>query len=291
MSVALSTLRRGLEIVSLLHTPNPGPDFGGWSNSQISERLGLDKSQVSRTLQVLEELGYVKRFGDGRTYGLGLPLFGIGMRAVDQDLLRAGSVVVREIVRLTRSRAYLVVRDGMSVVTLWSDQPPEVRPRVHSIGMSFPIGIAETGRALLYNASPEEISEVTRDMAERGLGHGDQLAHQIALDRAAGYSWRRASDESGIAVPVWGSNDSGIIASLGCSSQSLTDRAPATSAADLLITAAADLSKRASRSGQPARKTPSDSVPYSGWPNSPNDLFPAELFDRPEEDPPEALDG
>ena len=268
-SADLTTLRRGLQVLELLRSANPTSSL--WSNQQISDSLGLSKSLVSRTLKVLVELGFVERSPDGRTFAPGLRTYPIGARSVDQDLLRAGATVVREVVRLTQARVYLSVRNGMEAMTLWSDQPVSARPRVHSIGTTFPLGVSEAGRALLIASTDVDISTVADEMRRIGIGHADQLADQIARDRRSGFSWRRA-EESGIAVPVRSSTGGGVIGALGAASASLSTREVAESTARLLVSAAENLARRLVAASQSAAAPP---LPFSGWPQMPTDMFPA----------------
>ena len=268
-SADLTTLRRGLQVLELLRSANPTSSL--WSNQQISDSLGLSKSLVSRTLKGLVELGFVERSPDGRTFAPGLRTYPIGARSVDQDLLRAGATVVREVVRLTQARVYLSVRNGMEAMTLWSDQPVSARPRVHSIGTTFPLGVSEAGRALLIASTDVDISTVADEMRRIGIGHADQLADQIARDRRSGFSWRRA-EERGIAVPVSSSTGGGVIGALGAASASLSTREVAESTARLLVSAAENLARRLVAASQSAAAPP---LPFSGWPQMPTDMFPA----------------
>jgi DNA-binding IclR family transcriptional regulator len=265
----LTTLRRGLQVLDLLRSANPGASQ--WSNQQIADTLKLDKSVVSRTLRVLLELGFVERSADGRTFAPGPRTYPIGARSVDQDVLRAAATVVREIVRLTESRAYLSVRHSMDAVTLWSDQPVRARPRVHSIGTTFPLGVSEAGRSLLFGSSGDEIAEVAAEMRRIGVGHADQLARQIELDRRAGFAWRRA-DESGVAVPVWNTRNDVVIGALGVASENLSNRDIAEATASLLISAASNLARRIQ--AMQANSATVAPLPYSGWPEMPTDMFP-----------------
>lgn len=267
----LTTLRRGLRVLELLKNANPTSSM--LSNQQIADALGLDKSSVSRTLQVLVETGFASRSEDGRTFAPGPATYSIGARSVDQDLLRASATVVREVVRLTHARTYLTVRNNLEVVTLWSDQPVDARPRVHSIGTSFLLGVSEAGRALLYSSTGEEIELISKEMKARGVGHADILASQIERDKRAGFSWRR-SGESGVAVPVWSADRNRVIASLGVASETLSARPRATEIAQLMASAASNLSIRLARVRANQAVGAEGALPFSGWPHIPTDMFP-----------------
>lgn len=265
----LTTLRRGLQILELLRSSNPSASM--WTNKEIADTLSLDKSVVSRTLRVLVDLGFVERSADGRTFAPGSKVYPLGARSVNQDVLRAAATVVREIVRTTQARSYLSVRSTMDAMTLWSDQPLRARPRVHSIGTTFPLGVSEAGRALLYGSAPSEIEQVASEMRRIGVGHADQLAGQIELDRRVGYSWRRA-DESGVAVPVWDTRNEAVIGALGVASEGLRSRDVAEATAQLLMAAASNLARRIHATQ--TNSTTMAPLPFSGWPEMPTDMFP-----------------
>ena len=104
------------------------------------------------------------------------------------------------------------------------------------------------------------------------MGHADQLATQIELDRRAGYSWRRATDESGVAVPVWNVRNDAVIGALGVAAGNLSNRNAAETTARLLMAAASNLSRRVNAmQSNPVTAPP---LPFSGWPEMPTDMFP-----------------
>ncbi|WP_051790916.1 ATP-binding cassette domain-containing protein [Amycolatopsis jejuensis] len=201
-AVDASTLRRGLTILALLEG---GQRLG---TNELARLMDEDKSQVSRTLRVLAEMGLVERDAETRKYNLGWEMYRIGMRAVDQALLRAGAPVLHALVRQVKERAFLVVRHGVRVVTVWAEDSPETMRRFNNIGLVYPIHRTATGRALLFGTVNEEVDEIIAQ-AQRGGGSTDlaRFHRRLAADRARGYAISEVELGGGvvtIAVPVRG---------------------------------------------------------------------------------------
>lgn len=267
MSTDSSTLRRGIEVLMALQQ---GTIEGGWGNNKIAEFLGADKSQISRTLKVLVQTGLVERDARTRVYRLGSGAYSIGMRAADQHLMRIGAPIVRQVVRVTEMRSFLVVREGSEVLTIWSDQPANSRPIINSIGMTYSIAQTETGRALLYAHERQDILEVIRHArgASTDQAWQEEFLRRVANDRRNGFSFGEVTDGSAriVAVPIW---DTGrkVVAAIAVSSPDLEDRSAVTQVARVLLRASADLTARLTaeyRSGASITV-----VPYRGWPRKP----------------------
>ncbi|TQC41223.1 hypothetical protein EEB14_56170 [Rhodococcus sp. WS4] len=266
-STDLSTLRRGLEILDTLRQCTWACDARGWGNNRIAEHLGADKSQVSRTLKVLVEAGLVVRDEETRTYRLGWGAYSLGMRATDQHLMRVGSVIVRKVVSVTGSRVFLVVRDGASAVTIWSDAPLHVRPIVDSIGMVYPVESTETGRALLYGSDPVAIRQIL-GVGTEDNPRADEFIRRVARDRQVGFSYGVLPGDSAgvVAVPIWTTGRK-VIAALGATSKALAHKANVTPVVRVLLATATELTQHLTADLR--AEVAVSAVPYQGWPARP----------------------
>ncbi|GAA4402355.1 IclR family transcriptional regulator [Tsukamurella soli] len=261
----LSTLRRGIEILKVLQQASHTGD-GPIGNNRIAAIIGADKSQISRALRILVDSGLVTRDPTSRGYVLGSAAYSLGMRAADQELMRCGSVVIREVVRATGFRGYLVIRSHTEAITLWSEQPATMQVPINSMGMAYPVADSETGRALLFGSSDAEIRSV---VAGDRLCDVDRLVHRVRADRREGFAWRGGEGiEGGVAVPVWSTRRS-VAAAIGVASPELAERSQIFPAVRVLTAAAADLTEKITRQDRWAVK----SVPYFGWPRSPGVIF------------------
>lgn len=264
-----TTLRRGIEILMVLQRAATVEANRGWRNQRIADFLGLDKSQVSRTLSVLQDAGLVVRDPELRTYRLSSQVFSLGMRAGDQQLMRMGAPVIREVVRVTRRRSYLVVRDDIVAVTVWSDQPPEQQPVINSIGMTYSIAETETGRALLYATADDEAIDIVKRAdgwaPERHAG----FLSSLRADRANGFSLNTSptDDIVRLAVPVWSTHRK-VVAAIGTAWAGEPTRQQVMATVRVLLSASADLTAQltaAYRNGSSIV-----AVPYRGYPRRPS---------------------
>lgn len=264
----MSTLRRGLEILNLLRESAWRQDVRGWGNNRIAEHLGADKSQVSRTLRVLVEEGLVTRDEQTRSYSLGVEAYSLGMRAADQHLMRASAYVVRKAVAALHCRAFVVVRQGTAAVTIWSDAPSDLRPIVASIGMAYPIISTQTGRALLFAHSPQQIRSIF-GMDAPTSPRVEELITRVTRERQDGFAFDTLSDFGGgvAAVPVWVKGRE-VVAALGATGPDLDDPAKVLAAVRILMRASADLTQELSE--ETGAKVAESSVPYQGWPAPPD---------------------
>src|SRR5215204_6904108 len=92
-----SSLRRGLVALELL-AEAAGDDDAGLGVVDVARRLGVDKSQASRTLRTLAEHGLVERDPVTRAYRVGPRVFAYASLVAERRLLRAAPPVLAELV-------------------------------------------------------------------------------------------------------------------------------------------------------------------------------------------------
>lgn len=149
---------------------------GGLGVVRIAERLGREKSQVSRALRALEAEGLVERDPRTRSYQLGWGLYTLAARGVETHLLRAAYAHVNRLAEQQRADVRLCVLIGGKVLTLLS-VPPLAAPQAESP--------TETpcGPLLVLDWSQAELRRLVPPGA---LGHGELLT-SLADARAHGY--------------------------------------------------------------------------------------------------------
>ena len=187
MNPGTAALARGLDVVCALAEPETRDGLGVIA---LTERVGGDKSQLSRTLRTLEEHGFAERDPETRAYRLGWRLFALAARVAESHLLTAAPPVLRALVRELGESVHLSVRQGDQVLTLLT--------AVHDAATL----VASTAAKLLaYPPAGLDDAQLAR-LATRGRGllaHGTgrlaiyTLGQQ--LDRRPGTS-RRAAKRS-----------------------------------------------------------------------------------------------
>lgn len=192
MNPGTAGLARGLDVLSVLADPAE-PD--GLGVVALAERVGADKSQLSRTLATLEERGFVDRNGETLAYRLGWRLFGLAARVAESRLLTEAPPVLRGLVRQLGESAHLSVRQGDQVLTLVSESPPATLHAPGRVGGLTPLARTSAGRVLALELDDAELTS---------LGLAGQAA-AIAEAQRRGYAIVREEFEPGLvaaAAPV-----------------------------------------------------------------------------------------
>ncbi len=186
-------LERGLSVlVALADEPGAGDGLGV---VRLTELVGGEKSQISRTLQTLEEHGFVQRDPDTLAYRLGWHLFSLAARVTEPRLVAAAPPILRGLVRELGESAHLSVRQSDQVLTLLSESPPSTLHAPGRVGGLTPLASTSAGRALALDLEEAELDAL-------GLGGA---AGALAAARLLGYAIVREEFEPGLvaaAAPV-----------------------------------------------------------------------------------------
>lgn len=204
-----TTLRRGLEILRVLGSEE-APGQAGLRVVQVADRLGYDKSQVSRTLKTLAEAGFVDRNPDSLAYRLGWHLFVLAARAGHPGLVEKARPLLVRLVKETGERSHLSVLKGTEVLTVHSEPSPRAVQAAGWVGRTVPAYCTSSGRALLIDCDRGELEAVfsgshfpsagpnaPRDVAD--------LSRRVLAARARGFAVADEEFEAGLialAAPV-----------------------------------------------------------------------------------------
>src|SRR5687767_6784883 len=120
LPVSSAGLRRDLEILDVLAGHGDERDTDGFGVSWIAQRLGREKSQVSRALRALEGEGMVERDPVTRRYRLGWRLFALAARSQQARLVQVSAPFLRRLATAFDEDAHLCVLRGDQVLTLVS---------------------------------------------------------------------------------------------------------------------------------------------------------------------------
>ncbi len=210
MNPGNAALGRGLDVLVALADPVAVRD--GLGVSRLAELLGTDKSQVSRTLAVLDERGFVLRDPQTLAYRLGWQVFSLAALAGGAPLIAAARPVLLGLVAELGESAHLSVRQGDQVLTLATESPAVAIHAPGRVGGRTPLATTSAGRALATGLSDDEL----------GASGLDAFADAIALAREQGFAIVREEFEPGlvsVAAPIHDAADR-VIAAINVSAPS-----------------------------------------------------------------------
>jgi len=144
-----SSLRRGLSVLFALDDDEALAE--GLTLTRIAELVGREKSQVSRALKVLNEVGLVDRDPDTLAFRLGWRVFAMADRAGDTRLVQGAPPVLRRLMHDVGERVDLSVLRHGEVLTLMSESPAQRVQATVWVGSSWPAYNTSAGRALLLD--------------------------------------------------------------------------------------------------------------------------------------------
>ncbi|PWT96226.1 MAG: hypothetical protein C5B52_16240 [Bacteroidetes bacterium] len=185
--------------------------------SELSVRLGLAKSTVSRLMKTLNQVNLVEKNPETQKYRLGISAFELGfvvyhtmeLRQVSYPILEKLAKSIRRVVRLG-------VYDKGGVVYLSKHMPGEDDGTISMIGDRSPVHCTAIGKILLANQTEKEIERVVTDQLKRYTNKTiiapQELKKEIFEIRKKGYAVTMEELRSGfssVAVPV--KNDMGKV--------------------------------------------------------------------------------
>jgi len=178
--------------------------------AQVALSLQLHKSTAHRFLMVLEQHRMVERTSNGK-FRLGLKLFDLGNRAIDQyDLRDRARPHLRRLVAETEETAHLCVLEGAHVIYIDKIEPTRSVRMITRVGASNPVHCTSVGKAILAFLPEERITDILAQIryerfTHRTIATPDALRVEIEKTRRRGYAVDDEELEEGlrcIAVPV-----------------------------------------------------------------------------------------
>ncbi|MBF8184683.1 IclR family transcriptional regulator [Nonomuraea sp. K274] len=167
-SVSSAGLRRDLEILEILAGHGNDQDAEGFGVTWIAQRLGREKSQVSRALRALENEGMVERDPLTRRYHLGWRVFALAARTQQSRLVQVAGRFLRGLVTTLDEDAYLCVLRGDQALTLVTIPSSRAYHRIWE-GVSIPVIMSAAGRSLLADWEQDQVMELLRARLPSGL--------------------------------------------------------------------------------------------------------------------------
>ncbi|MEP6638320.1 MAG: IclR family transcriptional regulator [Chloroflexota bacterium] len=207
-----SSLRRALDLLDALASDGALAQ-GGWGVNRLAAQLGRDKSQVSRTLRVLADAGYIERDAESMRYRVGWQVFALAARAGDQRLLAAAAPILRRLAEQDLGeRTHLTVLRGTDVLTVLTQASHHSVQSIAWAGRLVPAFDTSSGRSLLIDLDQDELARVFADVRFVGGGPNApcdvaELHERILVARRAGFALVDEEFEAGLvaaSAPVRG---------------------------------------------------------------------------------------
>lgn len=244
----------------------------GLTVAELSRVLDREKSIVSRQLKPMVELGLVERSEDGR-HSLGWRLFAVAARAGDRRLLLLAPPVMRQLTQLLRECVHLSVRRSTEVLTVLSERPHRAVEAGGWVGRTVPLSCTSSGRALLFDHTPEEILGLLADDFRKGPGPNapsnvEEVCNRVAAARTRGFALvvdEFDEDLTAVAAPVRDIHGR-IVAALNVSAPSFRLRDTSDTAGRHVSRAAAYLSR--AMSAPPNQSLPGTVLPEKEYHNA-----------------------
>ena len=168
-------------------------DGKGLSVTRISALVGREKSQVSRTLKVLGEHGFVDRDPETLAYRIGWRVYSLAGQAGRPQLLEEAAPVLARLVRELGETAHLSLLRGNEVMTVLSEAPNRAVQAVGWVGRTVPVHCTSSGRALLLDHELADLARLLDEFELDDCGPNaprtlEELFERIRSARARGFA-------------------------------------------------------------------------------------------------------
>ncbi|MEW6405302.1 MAG: IclR family transcriptional regulator, partial [Chloroflexota bacterium] len=161
MSESIRAVERALDV--LLCFTSQTPEL---SMSQISERIGINKSTVHRLLTTLEKRRFVERDSFTGVYRPGLRLLQMASLAMEQNSLRRlAAPFLRDLCNRYRENVNLALLDGADVVYVDVIEGSHRVKLAATPGQRLPAFCTASGKAILAFLPEDQV----RRVLERGM--------------------------------------------------------------------------------------------------------------------------
>ncbi|PLS02504.1 IclR family transcriptional regulator [Neobacillus cucumis] len=216
----IQSVKRALNILDLFDDFNKELKI-----TEISTRLGLNKSTAHSLLKTLKEQDYIKQDLETGKYSLGLKLVERGnfvLNSMDLRIIAKDSLV--ELSHKTGNTTHLVILDEKTGVYIDKVEGPNKTIVFSRIGRSVPIHSSAVGKVLVAYKSQQELDSLLEQydfFPQTGKTIKDKMKYleELAQVERCGYAIDNEENEEGvycIAVPIYDHSFS-VVAALSMS--------------------------------------------------------------------------
>lgn len=178
--------------------------------NELSRRVGLHKSTVSRLLYTLEQAGLIERNPETEKCRLGIELIALaGLVLTHADVRRAARADLRWLAEVTEETINLAVLDGDQVMNVEQIPSPRMVKDVGWVGRRTWLHCTATGKVLLAHLPEATVDRFLAQPMPRftrlTIVDAAQLRAELAKVRRDGYALGQEELEEGlnaVAVPI-----------------------------------------------------------------------------------------
>lgn len=183
-----------------------------WGVTEISDRLGLYKSNVYDILTTLKAMDYLEKDEETERYKLGMQVFALSRAMEDTfSIIKIAMPYMQELANITDERVCLAIPHEGEVVYLDATYPAESVNLMRSIlGERAEMHCTGIGKAMLANLSEEEIQEYLEKeltiYTDHTISDAAQLRKELEVTRQRGYAIDNMEHEFGVkcvAMPIF----------------------------------------------------------------------------------------
>lgn len=195
------------------------PHFTG---TELSRKVGLNKSTVHRLTSALENRGFLVRDAQTRSYGLGpavLQLAHVALR--ERGLLPGSYPYMRRLRDRTAETVTLSVLNGRQRICIAQIESPQELCMRLDIGKPIPLYCGAASKVFLASMTSEEVDAIIQETRLKPVGPGSisnpqQLRRELLSIRSKGYAVSYQERTAGgitLAAPIL-AHDASVAASL-----------------------------------------------------------------------------
>lgn len=166
--------------------------------SEISRRVGLNKSRTFRLLYTLAERGYIERNEDGTRYRLGMKLFERAFN-VRRNLKEVARTAMLELSEKFNEAVNIAVLEGVEVVYLDIVEASRPFHTQATVGCRMPSYRTSLGKAMLAFSPPDEAQSPLRKLlSSLPAPQCKLLERELDQVRRLGYAIDDENNEPGV---------------------------------------------------------------------------------------------
>ncbi len=189
--------------------------------SEIAREIGISRSSAFRLVQTLQTLGYLERDEETKSYHLGSRVLSLGYSFLaSKDVVELARPILERLRHETDCSSHIGILDGTDVVYVGRVPSLQTVATNITVGSRLPAYATTMGRMLLAYRPEAEVKRLygrlkLKRYSPRTPATYDELAGQLASDRARGYAISHSNFEAGIAsaaAPVFGATGTVVAA-------------------------------------------------------------------------------